>query len=348
MAVIDQERLRTAVIGCGLVGTRRAAETSLHSRTRLLLCIDTSHAPARATAERFGAAWSTDWHIAVEDERIDVIVICTPNAFAYDIAVAALERGKHVLVEKPMGCNLAQAQALAAIASRSPGRFKVGFNHRYHPAISAAYDLVRQDAIGELISMRVRYGHGGRPGYEREWRCDPNISGGGELIDQGTHVADLIAWFAGMPQQAFAYLQTAVWPIAPVEDNAFALLRLENGAVASIHTSWTQWKNLFSLEIFGRQGSICVDGLGGSYGTERLVVARRKAAGGVPEMREETFDGPDRSWAIEWHQFVDAIEQATPYWGTAEDGLNAMRIVNALYESSRDGVAVDLQTSRSM
>jgi predicted dehydrogenase len=91
-----------------------------------------------------------------------------------------------------------------------------------------------------------------------------------------------------------------------------------------------------------------VDGLGGSYGTERLVVARRKAAGGVPEMREETFDGPDRSWAIEWHQFVDAIEQATPYWGTAEDGLNAMRIVNALYESSRDGVAVDLQTSRSM
>jgi predicted dehydrogenase len=342
MAVIDQERLRTAVIGCGLIGTRRAVETSLHSRTRLLLCIDTSHAPARATAERFGAAWSTDWRIAVEDERIDVIVICTPNAFAYEIAVAAMERGKHVLVEKPMGCNLAQAQALAAIAARSPGRFKVGFNHRYHPAVAGAYELMQAGAIGELISIRARYGHGGRPGYEREWRCDPELAGGGELTDQGVHVADLIAWFAGMPSQAFAYLQTAVWPIAPLEDNAFALLRFPSGAVASVHTSWTQWKNLFSFEIFGREGSISVEGLGGSYGTESLTLARRRASGGAPDVREERFEGPDRSWAIEWHQFVDAIEQATPYWGTAQDGLAAMRIVSALYESSRDGVATGL------
>jgi predicted dehydrogenase len=342
MAVIDQERLRTAVVGCGLIGTRRAAETSLHSRTRLLLCIDTSHAPARATAERYGAAWSTDWHIAVEDERIDVIVVCTPNAFAYEIAVAALERGKHVLIEKPMGCNLAQAEALAAIAHRAPGRFKVGFNHRYHPAVSRAHELVQLGEIGEIISLRARYGHGGRPGYEREWRCDPKLSGGGELVDQGVHVADLIAWFAGVPSQAFAYVQTAVWPIAPVEDNAFGLLRYDNGVVASLHTSWTQWKNLFSLEIFGRDGSLTVDGLGGSYGLERLTIARRNASGGAPAMREEAFDGPDRSWAIEWHQFVDAIERATTYWGTADDGLAAMRIVSALYRSSRDGVPVPL------
>lgn len=342
MAVIDHERLRIAVIGCGLIGTRRAAETSLHSRTRLLLCIDTSHAPARNTAERYGAAWTTDWNTAVDDERIDVVVICTPNAFAYDIAVAALERGKHVLVEKPMGCSLEQAETLATIAERSRGRFKVGFNHRYHPAISRARELVELGEIGEIISIRARYGHGGRPGYEREWRCDPKLSGGGELIDQGVHVADLIAWFSGLPSQAFAYVQTAVWPIAPVEDNAFGLLRYDNGVVASMHTSWTQWKNLFSMEIFGRDGSVTVDGLGGSYGTERLTIARRNPHGGAPALREEEFEGPDRSWAIEWHQFVDAIERGTPYWGTAADGLAAMRIVDALYRSARDGVAVSL------
>jgi predicted dehydrogenase len=342
LAVIDRERLRVAVVGCGLIGTRRAQETSLHGRSRLLLCVDTSDVPARATAERFGAEWSTDWRVAIDDERIDVVVVCTPNVYAFDIAVAALERGKHVLLEKPMGCNFVQAQALAAISRSSTGRLKVGFNHRYHPAIARGKELSDLGTIGSPISIRARYGHGGRPGYEREWRCNPELSGGGELLDQGVHVADLIAWFAGVPDRAFAYLQTAVWPIAPLEDNAFGLLHYHGGLVASLHTSWTQWKNLFSFEVFGTEGSISIEGLGGSYGVERLIVARRSAAGGAPETREETFDGPDRSWAIEWHQFVDAIENGTPYWGTPVDGLNAMRIVHALYESARDAVAIAL------
>lgn len=342
MAVIDQERLRVAVVGCGLIGTRRAQETSLHSRSRLLLCIDTAHAPARQTAERFGAAWSTDWRIAVDDERIDVVVVCTPNAIAYDVVAAALARGKHVLLEKPMGCNLAQARALASLADASPALLKIGFNHRYHPAIARAKELFDLGTIGKPISIRARYGHGGRPGYEREWRCDPQLSGGGELLDQGVHIADLVAWFAGVPNQAFAYLQTAVWPIAPLEDSAFGLLRYSSGIVANVHTSWTQWKNLFSFEIFGNEGSLTIDGLGGSYGTERLMVATRNPKGGAPALTDDAFDGQDRSWAIEWHQFVDAIENGLPYWGTPDDGLNAMRIIHALYESARDGIAVEV------
>jgi predicted dehydrogenase len=345
LAVIDQERLRTAVIGCGLIGTRRAAEASLHSRSRLLLCIDVLQAPARQTAERFGAAWSTDWKIAVDDERIDVVVVCTPNAFLYEIASAALERGKHVLLEKPMGCNLAEAEALAALAQRTGKRLKVGFNHRYHPGLRTAYDYFTTGAIGEPISLRVRYGHGGRPGYEKEWRCDPKRSGGGELTDQGVHVADLVHWFLGMPDRAFAYLQTAFWPIEP-EDNAFALLHFEDRCVASIHTSWTQWKNLFSFELFGKNGSLTVEGLGGSYGVERLILARRSPTGGAPAMQDQSFEAPDRSWAIEWNEFVDAIEQGAPYWGTPQDGVAAMRIVGALYESAREGVPVPLTTSR--
>ena len=340
MAVIDQERLRTAVIGCGLIGTRRAEEASLHSRSRLLLCIDKSHAPARTTAERYGSAWSTNWKIAVEDERIDVIVVCTPNALLFEIASAALERGKHVLIEKPMGINVAQARALRSLAAQRSNLLKIGFNHRYHPAIAAAHRRLNSGELGDLISIRVRYGHGGRPGYEREWRGNPELAGGGELTDQGVHVADLLHWFAGMPVQAFAYLQTAVWPIAPLEDNAFGLLRFSNGAIASLHTSWTQWKNLFSFEIFGTKGSAAVEGLGGSYGTERLVVATRNARGGVPAMHEETFEGADRSWAIEWNEFLDAIEHRTPYLGTPDEGVAAMEILSALYESARDGVPI--------
>ena len=307
MTQIDQERLRTAVIGCGSAGTRRAAESSLHSRSRLLLCIDTSHAPARSTAERYGAAWSTDWNIAVDDERVDVIVVCTPNASAYDVAAAALERGKHVLMEEPMGRDLAQAEALAAVARRSPGLFKVGFNHRYHPAISRAHELLELGEIGDVVSLRVRYGS-----------------------DDTSLCGDLVAWFAGVPSQAFA------------EKNAPGSLRYDNGAIASVHASSTQWKDLFTLEVFGHDGSITVEGLGASFGTERLTVARRNPKGGAPSVRDETFEGPDRSWAIEWHQFIDAIERVLPYWGTADDGLAAMRIVDALYQSSREGVPVPL------
>lgn len=334
---IDQDRFRTAVVGCGLIGSRRAEQTSLHSQSRLLLAIDTSHQPARAVAERFGSAWSTDWRIAVDDPRIDIIVVCTPNAFLCDIATAALQAGKHVLIEKPMGCDLDQARALADVAASSRGLLKIGFNHRYHPAIRAAYERFAEGAIGDPIAIRARYGHGGRPGYEREWRGNPELAGGGELTDQGVHIADLIHWFAGLPDRAFAFLETAVWPIAPLEDNAFGLLQYESGCVASLHTSWTQWKNLFSFEVFGKDGSLSVDGLGGSYGVERLTYAKRNPRGGAPEIIEETFDGPDASWALEWHEFVAAIDLGTSYLGTPQDGLAAMRIIQALYASARTG-----------
>ena len=333
MAVIDQERLRTAVIGCGLIGTRRAAEASLHSRSRLLLCIDVLQAPARQTAERFGAAWSTDWKIAVDDERIDVVVVCTPNAFLYEIASAALERGKHVLLEKPMGCNLAEAEALAALAQRTGKRLKVGFNHRYHPGLRTAYDYFTTGAIGEPISLRVRYGHGGRPGYEKEWRCDPKRSGGGELTDQGVHVADLVHWFLGMPDRAFAYLQTAFWPIEP-EDNAFALLHFEDRCVASIHTSWTQWKNLFSFELFGKNGSLTVEGLGGSYGVERLSLYKMLPAMGPPETTIWEYPGEDTSWSAEFAHLKRCIAERQVPEGTLDDAVAALEVVQQVYDQN--------------
>jgi predicted dehydrogenase len=143
-----------------------------------------------------------------------------------------------------------------------------------------------------------------------------------------------------VPARAFCLLQTAVWPIAPLEDNAFALLNFDDGRVASFHTSWTQWKNLFSLEIFGTEGALCVDGLGGSYGAQRLVHYRRKPEGGAPELSEESFDGPDHSWQAEWQDFIGAIRGEGSCMGTAEDGIAAMATIDALYRSAAAGVPV--------
>jgi predicted dehydrogenase len=331
-------KLRTAVVGCGLIGTRRAEQAAAGESSSLALAIDASEGAARAVAERFGAAFATDWRAAVEDANVDAIVVSTPNAYLCEIAVAALDAGKHVLIEKPMGRDLADAEAIAAVASRARGRLKIGFNHRYHPALREAHERCAAGEIGGVFAIRARYGHGGRPGYEREWRGNPQLAGGGELTDQGVHVVDLINWFAGVPDEAFAYVSTAVWPIAPLEDNAFGLLRWKNGRVATLHTSWTQWKNLFSFEVFGSDGSLSVEGLGGSYGVERLIAAKRNPQGGVPATSERAFEGPDVSWRDEWTDFTNAVLHDAPYWGTPDDGLAAMRALHALYASARDGV----------
>jgi predicted dehydrogenase len=326
--------LRVAIIGCGLIGTRRAEQAAVHSSSRLALVVDTDAERLQRTARRFGVDRAADWRLAVESSAIDAVVVATPNVRLAEIAIAALERRKHVLTEKPMGSSLLEAQRMTEAAQASGRVLKVGFNHRYHPAIARAHALYTGDAIGDAINARARYGHGGRPGYEREWRGDPARAGGGELTDQGIHVADLLHWFLGLPSEAFACLQTAVWPIAPLEDNAFGVLRFRNGCIASLHTSWTQWKNLFSFELFGTKGSISIEGLGGSYGVETLTTATRRPQGGAPDVTVERFEEPDRSWELEWNEFVSAALHGTPYWGTPDDGLAAMRIVDALYRSA--------------
>jgi predicted dehydrogenase len=297
-------------------------------------------------ADSYRAEAGSDWRQVVDDPAINIVVVSTPNAYLAPIAIAALNSGKHVLVEKPPGRNLEEAQRISAAVRTSRRRvLKVGFNHRYHPAIARAHQLLTSGAIGKPINARARYGHGGRPGYDKEWRGDSELAGGGELTDQGVHLADLINWMLGVPRRAFSILQTAAWPISPLEDNAFALLDFANGCVASFHTSWTQWKNLFSLEIFGSGGALCVEGLGGSYGPQRLIHYRRRLGGGVPDTSEESFTGPDLSWQLEWQDFVRAIGEGGTCLGTAEEGVAAMATIDALYRSAATGAPVAVRAS---
>ena len=328
--------IKVAVIGCGLIGKRRAQEAYAHPQSELVMVADINLAVAEALASEYNCQALTDWREAIANPEVDTVAVATHNGMLAEIAIASLEAGKHVLIEKPMGRNLAEALKMAATASSAQRVLKIGFNHRYHPAIAKAYHLYQEGRIGEIINIRARYGHGGRPGYEKEWRGNPELAGGGELTDQGVHIADLIHWFAGLPTEAFAYLQTAVWPLQPLEDNGFGLFRFADGAVASFHTSWTQWKNLFSLEIYGQKGSLTIEGLGKTYGVERLTLAIRKPEGGAPEMEEMVFDQPDFSWQLEWEDFVNAIETGSPYLGTPEDGVAAMRMLNALYRSAEE------------
>jgi predicted dehydrogenase len=230
---------------------------------------------------------------------------------------------------------------MVATAKETGRVLKCGFNHRHHPAIQAARRWFEEGRIGDPIFIRARYGIGGRPGYEREWRANPEVVGGGQLMEQGIHVVDMARWFLGEFAQVTAFVETTFWNIKPLEDNAFALFRTATGTAASIHSSLTQWKNLFSFELCGRDGYIAMEGLGGGYGSEKVSLGKRDFVAPFTEEVVE-FRGEDRSWHDEWQEFAAAVKERREPLGNAADGREAMRLVFAAYESARTGRTVDL------
>ena len=257
-------------------------------------------------------------------------VVATPHDQLATIALAAIEAGRHVLIEKPAGRNPAEARRVAQAARARGVVVKVGFNHRFHPAMIKAHRLVAEGAIGPLLYIRGRYGHGGRIGYEKEWRFVREISGGGELIDQGSHLIDLSRWFMGDLELAYGYAPRLFWP-GQVDDNAFMALRHASGAIAWLHASWTEWKNQFSFEIMGRDGKLTIDGLGGSYGVEKLTFHRMLPQMGPPETTAWEFAFPDRSFSAEFANLVAAIQGEATAIGDIDDAVANLEIIQSVY-----------------
>jgi predicted dehydrogenase len=295
-----------------------------------------------------GALAVTGWREAIEREDVGAVIVSTPTDVASEIALAALAAGKHVLAEKPLGRTANEIVPAVELAGERRLALKVGYNHRYHPALAKAHALLVEGAIGRPLFLRCVYGHGGRPGYEYEWRSHSEISGGGELLDQGVHALDLFRWFAGEFADAAAFLATSYWPAAPVEDNVFAMLRTREGAVAQLHASWTQWKNTFSFEITGDRGTLIATGLGRSYGPEQLVWQIRSQAGGAPQEKHFDFPANDDSLAVEWNDFLDAIEQRREPMSSGADAWRTLRLVDALYQSARERRVVQLELATEM
>ncbi|MGB8993038.1 MAG: Gfo/Idh/MocA family oxidoreductase [Desulfobaccales bacterium] len=334
--------MKIGIVGCGLIGNRRA-QVAQALEDEVLLVADIEAERARATAKAVGADWHDDWQQVTNHPDIEAVIVATVNKSLLPVTLGALQSGKHVLCEKPLGRNAREAKEMVEMAQKADRVLKAGFNHRHHPAIWRAHELVQAGKIGPLVSIRAAYGHGGRPGYDQEWRGDPELAGGGELLDQGVHIVDLCRWFLGDFVQVSGMLGTWFWHVQPLEDNGFALLRTASGQIATIHTSWTQWKNLFRFEIFGRDGYLLVNGLGGSYGTETLTLGLRRPESGPPREEIWQFPGPDNSWQAEWQEFKTAIGEQRQPLGNCHDGYHAARVIDAIYESTKTGRVVDLE-----
>lgn len=325
--------MRFAIVGCGLIGQKRA-EAIARLGHRTVLAVDRTKARAVALAERFGARSATSFRAATEADNIDAVVVATPHAELSMIATACLEAGRHVLVEKPAGRNLAEVSAVAKAADTAGRIAKVGYNHRFHPAMRKAREIVDRGNLGELMLVRGRYGHGGRLDYEKEWRFDRAISGGGELIDQGSHLIDLAQWFLGEFAHVTAALRTFFWD-AEVEDNAFLTLSTPQGQIAWLHASWSEWKNMFSFEISGRQGKLEINGLGGSYGVESLTFYRMLPEMGPPETTRWEYPFADRSWDAETAEFITAIQEGRRPIGDATEAMGCMSVIERIYQGAR-------------
>lgn len=322
--------MRLAIVGCGLIGTKRANAASAHD---ILVVCDRDEPRAEQLAQRTGARAVTDWREAVGAD-VDAVIVATTHDQLAAISLGAVEAGRHVLVEKPAGRELAEVQAIAAAAAKHKRIVKAGFNHRFHPAFLKAREIVDSGGLGPLMFIRARYGHGGRVGYETEWRAQPAISGGGELVDQGSHLIDLSRWFLGDLTVDYAAVPTLFWNMQ-TDDNCFMALRSNAGQMAWLHASWTEWKNTFSFEIFGRDGKLVIDGLGGSYGLERLTFYRMLPQMGPPEMTAWEYPGQDQSWDVEFVDFVSAIEAGRRPCGDIADAVANLAIVGEIYRRYR-------------
>ena len=321
-----------AVIGCGLIGRKRLAALGRTAPVLYTCDLDASRAADLARLAP-GCTAVTDSRVIFADPRVTAVVVSTLNASLAPLTLDAVRAGKHVLVEKPGALNAAQLREIREAARQTGARVRLGYNHRYHPALQKARALIDAGELGPLMFLRARYGHGGRPGYDREWRADPALSGGGELIDQGVHLIDLAGWFLGDFPTVEGHASTYFWDMK-VDDNAFLSLRTAAGQTAWLHVSCTEWKNLFSLEIYGRTAKLAIDGLGGSYGVERLTFYKMLPEMGPPETTSWEFPRGDESWVIETRAFLDDIRlEREPSPGLAE-GIRTLEIVEKIYGAS--------------
>ncbi len=323
---------RVGIIGAGLIGNKRAK--ALRSEDRLVAVADLSLERAQSLAETHQAQVESSWENLIERADIDVVIVATSNNAIPLCAARALKNKKAILIEKPGGRNPQELKGLLELEKETQQVARVGFNHRFHPALLKAKNMIEEGAIGEIMYLRARYGHGGRIGYDQEWRANPEISGGGELLDQGVHLIDLCRWLGGEFHLEYGRVHTFFWNM-PVEDNGFLLLKSpDQKRFAHLHASCTEWKNIFDFEVFGKKGKLQVWGLGRSYGTEELRFYKVKPEMGVPDFFVDSFPEEDHSWELEWKAFIDSLEGKPSSISTLQDAYQALDIVYKAYQQS--------------
>ncbi len=346
--------MRFGLIGAGGIGQVRKAAIKNAPGCELTAVFDIDKDAAKQAA---GEARTFD---SVEElassDVCDAVVISTPPNFHAQQAIVSMEGGKHVLVEKPMGSTLEECKQMLETSRRTGKVLTIGFNHRYFSAVKAVRTAIQSGAIGKLSYIRSYAGHAGLAEFKAPWMYNKDVMGGGTLMDNGIHVLDLTLHLMGGANSVFGITLTDVWKLDRSEDNAFALMRGPDGVVATLHSSWSEWKGYrFHVEAYGDKGMarayyapmmstvITMDRPGGTRTVKRdfyiSAIVREKFSGWQSTVIQTFVD--------ELADFV-ALTNGTPGSGVialATDGYRSIETANALYQSSDTGQAVSLVRS---
>lgn len=321
-----------AIVGCGLIGRKRARAFNHSGLAQVVALYDVDRSRAVAMQQELGPGCRVvnSTHEAAGVVAGGLTVVSTVHESLARESCVALNAGSNVLVEKPGGTTAAEVRSIRDAAESAALVARFGYNHRFHPSFQKLRAMLADRPFGEIMMVRGRYGHGGRPGYEREWRASKALSGGGELLDQGVHLLDLTRAIAGNLSLLYAAFSTLYWTM-DVEDNAFVHARLPFGGDAWLHASWTEWKNLFDFEVYCQTAKLQVTGLGGSYGPERLTVYEMPPELGPPLTTVTEWPPGDTSWVAEAIDVVNAIQGLSCVGASIDDALATLTIVDEAY-----------------
>ena len=282
--------------------------------------------------------FTDNYNKIINDKNIDTIFVCTPNYFNKKIVVESLSKGKHVFCEKPPGMNLAETKEMIEAEKKNPGlKLMFGFNHRHHDSVIYAKEVIDSGELGKLLWMRGRYGKSVNEDFCKTWRARKTKAGGGIFLDQGIHMLDLFLLMADDFDEVKAYISNLFWHL-DVEDNVFAIFRNKKGQVASLHSTMTQWRHLFSFEVFLEKGHTVINGLlttSDSYGQEQLSIAKYRSAGPAVswDKEERRIYNINTSWENEIKAFFKCIEANLDIpVGNSKDAYKLMRLVDMVYK----------------
>ena len=330
-------KLKFGIIGAGLMGRRRAESLISFPDVELVSVADVDESKAKKLSENYKCKFTKNYADILKNKEINCIIVSTVNNVLAKISKEALENGKHVFVEKPVSVNTKDVEELIKISESKKLVVKVGFNHRFFPHIQKAKELLNNGEIGDLMFLKATYGQKSRIGFENEWRVKKEISGGGQLIDQGAHIIDLCRFFMGDIKEARGEITRLFWDIE-VDDNDFFILKNEKGNVAFVHTSSSLWENTFHLYLYGKKGIIKISGIRSHYGNPKLTLLRRNEdksrVEGVYQFDEESINFPneDLSYVDEIGNFKRAISGKGKVEGNLHDAKEELKLISSLYD----------------
>jgi len=324
--------MNIGIIGCGVIGHKRAAALG---NNKLIAVADHNIENAIGLSKKYeNVLVFSDYKELLNIKDLDIVIVSTTNNVLSSISLDAINSGKHVLIEKPGATHYSEFDALIFASEKNNVKVKVGYNLRYHPAIHKAIRMVHADDLGEIMFVTGHYGNGGRLGFEKEWRNNKLISGGGSLIDLGCHLIDLSQCVLGNLSVISGTNKTYFWNMS-VEDNTFMTLKNSKGNIASLQVSCTEWKNTFLFEIYGKKGKLKIEGLGGSYGTERLTYYKMSPLMEIPETTIWEYSKPDESFKNEFEDFVHLIKNNLNPWSYLEESQSVLKIIDEIYKNNK-------------